>query len=109
MISGGESVIADDDGIVELPLPGERRYGFPSIFVERHAEDSETAGLVLLLELHKPRDFDLAPAAGRRPEIEEDYLAFVFGEFGKMQEAGFPRISGRAGRGQAENDQSERQ
>ena len=48
--------------------------------VDRHAEDLEAPRAVLLLKLDEPGNLDLARAAPRRPEVEQDDLALVVGQ-----------------------------
>ena len=60
--------------VVHLELLHERHELLVRV-VDRDADDLQTRGAVLLLELDEPRNLDLAGSAPRRPEVEKDDLS----------------------------------
>jgi hypothetical protein len=52
-------------------------YRLPTVIIHGNANGREAIISVPVLELHVPRDFNLAAMAPSRPEIKQDYFAFI--------------------------------
>jgi hypothetical protein len=70
-------LIDGNDRIVDRMLRQIRLYQWPALSVHRHADRDESSILILLLELHIPRNLNRAPRAPRRPEVKQDHLANI--------------------------------
>src|SRR5208282_672302 len=71
---------ADQDGVIDAHFLGEFGDVFGAGVVIGYADDLESLRAVFLLQLDKPRHFDLAGAAISRPEIEQNRFAAKVGE-----------------------------
>src|SRR6266436_171368 len=72
--------LAEQDRVVDAHFLGEFGDVFGAGVVHGYADDLESLGAVFFLQLDEPRHFDLAGAAIRRPEVEQDGFAAEAGE-----------------------------
>ena len=73
-------VVADDDRVGDWLFLQVGADGGPAVGVHGDADGVEACVFVFAVEILEPRDFDLAPAAPRCPEIHQDNFSLFFGE-----------------------------
>jgi len=80
-VSGREVLVGDHDWIIQLVLFENGFTDFqPSSSMET-PNRRQSVVLVLILELHVPRNLNFAAAAPSSPEVEQDYFPFISGQF----------------------------
>src|SRR5208283_4284046 len=80
VVAIADGVFADQDRVVDAHFLREFGDFFSAGVVIGYADDLEALRAVFLLQLDKPRHLDLAGAAIRRPEIEQNRFAAKVGE-----------------------------